>query len=297
MRFDRKFVVLLGFSLLWAALVTAIFYRVMARPGRPRAAQDEKPLVVAVQVLPVGHVIKPESVKLIHMPASLLPKGGFSRTEEVLERAVISPIQPDEPVVEARVAPRGSGLGVSPLIPAGMRAVSVRVNDVVGVAGFVLPGMRVDVLVTGRPPGREDTFTTTVLQNINVLSAGQTLQVEANKQSITTPVVTLLVSPAQAEALALANNEGKIQLILRNSSDQQVAQTPGRQLRELYGVERREARAPSVNPPRRQPAPPPPAASAAVAKIPVPEPPPEQVLMIRGNLKSMEPVDAKAVLK
>jgi pilus assembly protein CpaB len=296
MRLDRKFVVLLGFSLLWAALVTAIFYRVMARPGRPRAAQDEKPLVVAVQILPVGSVIKPELVKLIRMPASLLPKGGFSRTEDVLERAVISPIQPDEPVVEARIAPRGSGLGVSPLIPAGMRAVSVRVNDVVGVAGFVLPGMRVDVLVTGRPPGREDTVTTTVLQNITVLSAGQTLQVEANKQSITTPVVTLLVSPPQAEALALANNEGKIQLVLRNSSDQQVAQTPGRQLGELYGVERREAPAPRVNPPRRQPAPPP-AAPAALPKPPVAEPPPEEVLMIRGNQKSMEPLASKAVLK
>src|ERR1700674_1345537 len=184
MRVDRRFAILVGFSLLWAALVSAIFYRVIAKPGGQRAAQEEKPMVVAVQPLEFGVIIKPEYVKLVRIPAKLFPKGGFSRSEEVVERTEVSPIQPDEPVVETRSAPRGSGVGVSPLIPAGMRAISVRVNDVVGVSGFVLPGMRVDVLVTGRPPGREDTTTATVLQNITVLSAGQTIQADANKQSI-----------------------------------------------------------------------------------------------------------------
>jgi pilus assembly protein CpaB len=296
MRIDRRFAILVGLSLLWAALVSAIFYRVMARPGTRRVEQVEKPMVVAVQSLQFGVIIKPESIKLVRIPANLFPKGGFSRSEEVLDRTVVSPIEPDEPVVEARIAPRGSGVGVSPLIPSGMRAISVRVNDVVGVSGFILPGMRVDVLVTGRPPGREDTATTTVLQNITVLSAGQTIQAAANKQAINTPVVTLLVTPAQAEALTLANNEGRIQLVLRNSSDQQVAQTPGRQLRELYGVERQGLPAAAEVRLVRRPAvlAPPPATPLA----PVLEAPPDGVLMIRGNLKSVESLDSnKAGLK
>jgi pilus assembly protein CpaB len=301
MRVDRRFAILVGFSLLWAGLVSAIFYRVIARPGGKRAESEEKPMVVAVKSLQFGVIIKPESIKLVRIPVKLFPKGGFSRSEEVLDRTVVSPIEPDEPVVEARIAPRGSGVGVSPLIPSGMRAISVRVNDVVGVSGFVLPGMRVDVLVTGRPPGREDTATTTVLQNITVLSAGQTIQADANKQSINTPVVTLLVNPAQAEALTLANNEGRIQLVLRNSSDQQVAQTPGRQLRELYGVERQ--RPPAVAEVKLVPRqavlrPTPPAKPPATPPAAVPEAPPDGVLMIRGNQKSVEQIDSnKAGLK
>jgi pilus assembly protein CpaB len=301
MRMDRRFAILVGFSLLWAGLVSVIFYRVIARPGGRRTEPEEKPMVVAVQSLQFGVIIKPESIKLVRIPVKLFPKGGFSRSEEVLDRTVVSPIEPDEPVVEARIAPRGSGVGVSPLIPSGMRAISVRVNDVVGVSGFVLPGMRVDVLVTGRPPGREDTATTTVLQNITVLSAGQTIQADANKQSIITPVVTLLVSPAQAESLTLANNEGRIQLVLRNSSDQQVAQTPGRQLRELYGVERQGPPAASevrLVPRQAVLRPPPPAKPPPPPLTAVPETPPDGVLMIRGNQKSVEQIDSnKAGLK
>jgi pilus assembly protein CpaB len=115
-----------------------------------------------------------------------------------------------------------------------MRAASVRVNDVAGVAGFVLPGMRVDVLVTGKPPGADDTFTATVLQNVTVLSAGQTVQTDGKSQSMSVTVVTLLVDPLQAESLTLAANEGHMQLVLRNSSDQKVEATARRELRELY---------------------------------------------------------------
>ena len=180
MRLDKKFVVVVGISLGWALLVSAAFYRMAKSGARPRPASPEKDVVVATQALEMGAVIKVESIKLIRLPDPLVPKGAFSKKEDVLDRPVISPIQPDEPILEARLAVRGSGGGVAPLIPPGMRAISVRVNEVVGVAGFVLPGMRVDVLVTGRPPGHDDTMTTTVLQNISVLSVGQTLQVDAN---------------------------------------------------------------------------------------------------------------------
>src|SRR5947209_3856027 len=136
--------------------------------------------------------------------------------------------------MEGRLATKGSGLGLAPTIPVGMRAVSVRVNDVAGVAGFVLPGMHVDVLVTGRPPAENGDITSTVLQNILVLSAGQTIQPDARGQAIQAPTVTLLVTPEQAEVLTLAGADGHIQLVLRNSSDQTIEKTPGRHVGDLY---------------------------------------------------------------
>src|SRR5690349_14582983 len=286
MRLDRRFVIVVGLSLVWAFVVSVVFYRTAARAGKKQPWTAEKPLVVAVEAMPVGAVVGPQSVRLAQVPEKLFPRGGFSRTEDVLNRPVISSIQAEEPVVEARLALRGAGGGVAPLIPPGMRAVSVRVNDVVGVSGFVLPGMRVDVLVTGRPPGRDDTVTTTVLQNIAVLSAGKTIQVDSKSQSISTPVVTLLVTPEQAEALTLANNEGRIQLVLRNSTDQQPVDTKGRDLSQLYGRGRpappeadREKRPPQ--PEAQEPVP----ARAAVAAPPA-APEPERVLMIRGIQKT-----------
>ncbi len=284
MRLDRRFVIVVGLSLVWALVVSLVFYRAASKSGKKTPWLPEKPVVVAVETLPMGAVIRSESVKLGRVPESLFPRGGFSRIEDVVDRPVMSVIQPDEAVVEARLALRGSGGGVAPLIPPGMRAISVRVNDVVGVAGFVLPGMRVDVLVTGRPPGRDDTVTTTVLQNIAVLSAGKTIQVDSKSQSISTPVVTLLVTPEQAEALTLANNEGRIQLVLRNSTDQQPVDTRGRDLRQLYGLGRSPAPE-AVREQRRRAQEAPPVRAAA---LPPTVPEPERVLMIRGNQKTEE---------
>src|SRR4029077_6189904 len=134
-------------------------------------AETRKQIVVAAKALPAGAMIDRESLGLVSAPESLVPQGAFFKLDDVLDRPVVSAIQAGEPVVEARIAAKGSGVGLAPLIPSGMRAISVRVNDVVGVSGFVLPGMRVDVLVTGRPSSQEDTVTRTVLQNIQVLSA------------------------------------------------------------------------------------------------------------------------------
>jgi pilus assembly protein CpaB len=290
MRTDLRFFAMMAASLLWALLVAAVFYR-MAGGGR-RRAEPERPLVVATQTVPLGAVLGRDSVKLRPVPESLFPAGGFGRIEDVLERSVISTIQPDEPVLEARLAARGSGIGLAPLIPAGMRAIAVRVNDVVGVAGFILPGMRVDVLVTARPPGRSETFTRTVLQNIPVLSAGQTIQTDGKSQSINVPVVTLLVDPGEAEVLTLANTEGRIQLVLRNSTDHQNAGTHGRQIGELFGAVAAEpggpvtppskphrAATPSTRPSREAVPPLPPAAALPI---------PEKVMLIRGSVKSEE---------
>jgi pilus assembly protein CpaB len=174
-----------------------------------------------------------------------------------------------------------------------MRAVSVRVSDVAGVAGFVLPGLRVDVLVTGRPPGAENgSVTTTCLQNILVLSAGQNIQPDARGQAISTPTVTLLVSPEQAEVITLAGNEGRIQLVLRNSSDQEIAKTPGSQVQALYGGAARQtqkAAAPPAPKPRPKPV-----VVAQAPVIPPPPPPPPEIVVIRGTQKTVEVVPARA---
>jgi pilus assembly protein CpaB len=231
-------------------------------------------------------MLDPASIKLRGIPEGLFPAGGFSRLEDVLERPVISAIQADEPVVEARIAVKGSGMGLGPLIPPGMRAISVRVNDVVGVAGFVLPGMRVDVLVTGSPANRGDTETRTVLQNITVLSAGQSIAIDGKSQPIATPVVTLLVSPEDAEALTLSNIEGRIQLVLRNSTDRAMVATGGRRLHDIYGTQPEIPRADTAPKVRKLA---PPVVVAAVAP-PVAAPAPEQnkIIVINGAIQKVE---------
>jgi pilus assembly protein CpaB len=272
-------------SIVLALVVSAVVYQMSMRGVRPKPKQIEfRDLVAAAQPLPVGTTVRREELKVTKIPLSLFPRGGFSKVEEVIDRPVVSNILLDEPVLEGRLAARGSGLGLAPIIPPGLRAVSVRVNDVVGVAGFVLPGMRVDVLVTGRPPNCNGTITTTVLQNIVVLSAGQVLQPESRGQAINTPVVTLLVTPEQAETLTLAGNEGRIQLVLRNGSDQASEKTPGRDTRELYGFRANKPDAAGkVTAPRPR--------TAAVLPGDAPKhPATEEVVMIRGNQRTVEVV-------
>ena len=152
-------------------------------------------------------------------------------------------------MVAGRLAERGSGFGLSPMIPAGMRAVAVKVNEVVGVAGFLIPGLRVDVLVTIVRPGKPGPGPAPILQNIVVVSAGQQIQPDSSGRAVNVPVVTLLVTPEQAEILTLAGSEGRVQLVLRNSGDQGSRRPPGAQVGELYGRARPAARGPEQRPP------------------------------------------------
>jgi pilus assembly protein CpaB len=301
---DRRFMMVLGVSLVFALVVSSVFYQMTARSGSTKQveATDQKDLVVATRPLGVGVMVKPADVKLVKTPMEAFPKGAFSKVEDVLDRPVVSPVLLDEPILDGRLAAKGSGLGLAPTIPVGMRGVTVRVNDVAGVAGFVLPGMRVDVLVTGRPPNADGTITNTVLQNIMVLSAGQVMQADARGQAIQAPTVTLLVSPEDAETLTLANNEGHIQLILRNSSDQTVEKTPGRYISELYGTGRRPSSNPAPAPVAAKPKPkpvetakvePPPAPVAPPP--PPPPPPPDQIVVIRGNTRTVETLPNRPV--
>jgi pilus assembly protein CpaB len=279
----------------FALLVSSVFYQMTARSsgGQKRAeASDTKDMVVTTRPLGVGVIVKPADVKIAKIPTDGFPKGAFSKVEEVLDRPVISNMLLEEPIMEGRLAPKGSGLGLAPTIPVGMRAVTVRVNDVAGVAGFVLPGMRVDVLVTGRPPSAEGTITNTVLQNMLVLAAAQTIQADARGQAIQAPTVTLLATPEQAETLTLANSEGRIQLDLRNSSDQTIETTPGRYVSELYGAAVKRTPPPKVIPDEMASAPRPRAVAVAPPPPPVapppPPPPPDQIVMIRGNQRTVE---------
>ncbi len=285
---DRRLLTVLGVSLLFALVVSSIFYQLSARAGsRPRGTEKggKTGLVVAATALSVGVAVKPEDVKLVQVPRDRVPNGAFSKVEEVAGRAVISNILQDEPVLAGRLAERGSGFGLAPVIPAGMRAVAVKVNEVVGVAGFVLPGMRVDVLVTVRPPGDAGARTSTVLQNVPVLAAGQQIQADSSGRAVNVPVVTLLVSPEQAELLTLAGNEGRIQLVLRNSADLALARPPGRGMAELYG---RPADPPKAAPRARAPR----AVAPSPPPVAAPPPPPDVVLVIRGTTRSLERIDA-----
>ncbi len=257
--------------------------------------------MITTRPLGVGVMIKPADVKVIKVVASAFPKGGFSKIEDVLDRPVISNMLLEEAVLEGRLAAKGSGLGLAPTIPVGMRAVTVRVNDIASVAGFVLPGMKVDVLVTGHPPAAEGDITTTVLQNMLMLSSGTTMQADARGQAIQAPSVTILATPDQAELLTLAGNDGKIQLVLRNSSDQSTEKTSGRVVAELYG-NRRPAAKPDPAPtpvvhrtaaPAAAPKPVQVVVQSAPPPPPVAPPAPDQVVMIRGTQRTVELVPNK----
>jgi pilus assembly protein CpaB len=165
------------------------------------------------------------------------------KPENAIGRGVLSDLYQGEPILESRLAAPGSGGGLAATIPEGMRATAVRVDDVVGVAGFVTPGMHVDVLISGLPPStpsntaqiaEEGTLTETLLQDIQVLSAGQDIQKDAEGKPHPVQVVNLLVSPEQAETLSLASNQTKIQLVLRNPLDTKVAVVPGTSMVNLF---------------------------------------------------------------
>jgi pilus assembly protein CpaB len=191
--------------------------------------------VVAARALPVGIMIAKTDVKVVPWPAASPLAGGFSQPDVVVGRGLVASVMENEPITETKLAPREAGAGLPPSIPAGMRAISVRVNDVIGVAGFVVPGTRVDVLVTVSQ--QQDSMTRTVVSNVLVLAAGTRYDQEQARDGkpIPTAVVTFAVTPQDAERIALASTEGKVILTLRNPLDTQPIETPGARLSGLLG--------------------------------------------------------------
>jgi pilus assembly protein CpaB len=190
--------------------------------------------IVAADDLQVGARVEDHDIKIISIPNTDLPPGAPRRKADVVGHGVIIPITRGEFILQNKLAGENAGAGLPSLIPPGMRAVSVRVNEVVSVAGFVTPGTRVDVLLTGSPGGSSETETTTVLQNVAVLASGHTLERTSTGEAQTTPVITLLVTPDDAQRLALASSEGHIQLALRNPLDTRSEDVPSASERALY---------------------------------------------------------------
>jgi pilus assembly protein CpaB len=202
--------------------------------GRGPATEPGTDVVVAANDIQVGARIEEHDIRLVKYPPSALPAGTPTRRSQVVGRGVILPISRGEFILPSKLAPENAGAGLPSLIPPGMRAVSVRVNEVVSVAGFVGPGTRVDVLLTGTPGGSSESQTTTVLQNVAVIASGHTLERNAAGEAQNTPVITLLASPEDAERITLASSEGKIQLVLRNPLDTHQDKVDPANARGLY---------------------------------------------------------------
>lgn len=191
-------------------------------------APGTTPVVVAAQQLQLGSVVGPADVKVVDWPASNVPSGYATSVEQVVGRGVIQPVSINEPMLAGKLAAKEEGGGLSIVIPEGMRGVSVKVDEVIGVAGFVLPGTRVDVMVTINPENEaEEATTRVILQNVQVLTAGQMIQRTPEGEPQTVTVITLLVTPEQAEELTLAATEGRIHLALRNTLDMAEVETDG----------------------------------------------------------------------
>jgi pilus assembly protein CpaB len=184
-------------------------------------------VVLAARDLPVGALVAAEDVRTVEWPADLVPQGYYNQTADVVGRGLITGVRTNEPLLASKLAEPGSGGGLPIRIPEGMRAMSIPVDQVVGVAGFVISGTRVDILLTIQPPGQTETTTQIILQNLTVLSAGQVYQRDERGEPITVNVVTLMVTPQQAERLSLATSQGRIQLALRNMLDIEDATTTG----------------------------------------------------------------------
>jgi pilus assembly protein CpaB len=192
-------------------------------------------VLVAADNIQLGARIEEKDLKLVSMPEADVPQGSFRDKSQVVGRGAILPISQGDFILRNKIAGQNAGSGLPALIPPGMLAMSVRVNEVVGVAGFVQPGTRVDVLVTATPSGANEEQTSTVLRNVAVIAAGQRLEHNSSGEAQVSPVITLLVSPDDAQRLSLASNEGRIQLALRNPLDTNQASLPPTSAGSLFG--------------------------------------------------------------
>jgi pilus assembly protein CpaB len=269
-------------------------YGVFAYLNDQRAmnSSTKRPIVIVKQALAIGDSLSELSMDVKLWPVDLIMEGSFSTKTELIGRVVKTELQAGEPVLETKLAPKGSMGGLLSQIPSGMRAMTVSVNVVSGVGGFVLPRTRVDILatITDRKDS-DNTSTRTILQDVMVLAVDQTFR-KKDDDPITVKSVTLLVTPAQAEKLTLASMEGKLQLVLRTAGDTDSTSTKGATISQLNSG---PIKAPEEKPVVRvkkkvQPAPPPPPqpvpqpAPAVVVKPP--EPKPKVVEVIRSNQRS-----------
>jgi pilus assembly protein CpaB len=260
-----------GLALALGLLVSFTVYNQLKTSAGSNTSERATPVVVASNDIPVGVKVTGRDVRVINLPQSAIPPGSFATISKVVERGAVLPISKGEFILSSKLAPENAGAGLPAMIPSGMRAVSVRVNDVVSVAGFVQPGTHVDVLATGNQAANERQ-TTTVLENVLVLAVGRSLDRNAAADAQIAPVITLAVSPDDAQKLALVSQEGRIQLSLRNPMDTKKGGIGATRSSSLYLGDA---------PPPTEPKP---KVHKVVAKTLPPAPPTTyQVEMIRGN--------------
>jgi len=265
---------LLALALASGLLAAMLALRYLRQQSTPLVAAEpaRSNVVVAAQALPVGALITEQDVKTIAWSGPI-PAGYIGDPAQVIGRGLLSSIEPNEPIMQGKLAAEGAGGGLGVLIDEGMRALSVPVDQIVGVAGFVLPSSRVDVLLTLQQ-GQNNAEPTTriIMQNVKALAAGQSIQQDKEGKPLAVGVVTFLVSPEQAETLALASQQGRIQLALRNTMDTTAARTNGTRVSALLGT----VRAPVG--PRRAPA----------RRAPEATPERTTVEVYRGGVRSLE---------
>jgi len=285
----QRLVFVVLFALVVSGAASAVLYRLISAQLAASKVTTNTKVVVATRNLAAGDLIKDVDVKIADWNGPT-PMGTLTKTEDAVNRGVLEPIYQGEPLMENRMSKPGAGAGLATMIPPGMRAVAVRVNDVVAVSGFAAAGSHVDILIAGNPPGGNQaagTVTKTLLQNVEILSAGVNIQKDAEGKPVSVPTVNLLLTPAQAEIMSLASNEARIQMVLRNPTDKEETKPPGTAMAYLFSG--------GVAPPpaakvagaatgqvRRPPPPPPP----PPAKVVVPPPPPPiNVEVIHGSRK------------
>ena len=239
MRNKRFFLVLVG-ALIFGVLAAVSVSKYLS--SAQAYTKNLSKVAVAKVAIPLGTKIIPEQLMVVQFPKESTPDGAFDSIEKLAGRVVIANVGAREPITESRLAPEGTAAGLSAVIPEGYRAMTVKVDDAAGISGFIMPGTLVDVVVVIDPregSGMQDPISKIVLQNIRVLANGQNIDKPQNeREANSVKAVTLQVTPEQAEKLALATNEGKLQLVMRSQIDQGDEETPGVNKRGLLSGER-----------------------------------------------------------
>jgi pilus assembly protein CpaB len=236
---NRRLLTILLIAFVIAGICAWMVYRIVGNRLTAAKPVSTTKVVAAAKDIPLGAVLTAADLTTISI-AGTPPKGAISKPEDAVGRGVLAEIYQGEPVMASRISGPGAGGGLAPTIPKGMRACAIRVDEVVGVAGFVIPGMRVDVMASGNPPAgagpADGPETETILQNLQVLSAGTDIQKDAEGKPVQVQVVNLLVTPEQAQILSLASSQLRIQLVLRNPLDTKVEPVPTTATPSLFGA-------------------------------------------------------------
>jgi pilus assembly protein CpaB len=228
---QTRTMIVLAVAIVAATIASYGTYRALSRMPQRTVSLPTVKAVVASQRMPVGTLVTRDSVKLVDWPQQTPLAGGFSKVEDVVDRGLIAGVVENEPLNESKLAPKEAGAGLSPTIQPGMRAISVKVNEVIGVAGFVVPGTHVDVVtIIDNSKNTDDTISRVVVSNVQVLSSGTRYDQEearTDAKPIRSTVVTLMVTPVDAERIALAQAEGQLMLTLRHPLDTAPTDTSG----------------------------------------------------------------------